>query len=205
MINNAGKIEVSLSKDNQSFKWGPGNDSDQSVWDALRLGDKKALDHIFEKHVSLLQWYGEKITKNHSIVDDSIQELFIELWNKKALLSSTTCIKFYLFKSLRRRITKKLKKESWHKGLLSPGTLSNHEFDFSRESAMIDEETSIERKKYVSRIIGSLSKRQQEIIYLKFYEELSASQIAEVMGLSIGSVYSLVGKAFASLRKLKKP
>jgi RNA polymerase sigma factor (sigma-70 family) len=178
--------------------------SDQFLWDALRLGDKKALDYIFENYIPLLQWYGEKITKNQAVVEDSIQELFIELWNKKALLSSTTSIKFYLFKSLRRRIVKKLKRENWHKGYLSLWDISDLEFDFSRESAIIDEEINNARKKYISNAISSLSKRQQEIIYLKFYEDLSASQIAEVMHLTIRSVYSLIGKSFAVLRKTKK-
>lgn len=194
-----------MAMQNESFQSESGPGSDQSLWDALRLGDKKALDHIFDKYVSLLQWYGGKITKNEAVVEDAIQELFIEIWNKKALLSSTTCIKFYLFKSLRRRIIKKLKKENWHKGLLSLAHASNLDFDFSRESAMIDDELNAEKKEYVREIIGALSKRQQEIIYLKFYEDLSASQIADVMGLTIPSVYSLLGKAFASLRRGKKP
>ena len=201
---NSGKLEVFLTEKKRSWQNGSMPGSDQSLWDALRLGDKKALDYIFENYISVLQWYGGKVTKNQAIVEDSIQELFIELWNKQALLSSTTSIKFYLFKSLRRRVIKKLKSENWHKGFLSLGNISDLAFDFSRESAIIDEEIDDEKKKYVRSLMGNLSKRQQEIIYLKFYEDLPATQIAEIMGLTIPSVYSLIGKAFAALRKAKK-
>jgi RNA polymerase sigma factor (sigma-70 family) len=97
-----------------------------------------------------------------------------------------------------------LKKESWHRGIASFGTVSNLDFDFSRESSMIDEEVNDAKKKYVSSAISNLSKRQQEIIYLKFYEDLSAAEIAEVMHLTVSSVYSLIGKSFAVLRKAKK-
>lgn len=197
-------MEVLLTKEIRSWQNGSLPCSDQFLWDALRMGDKKALDHIFENYISLLQWYGEKITKNQTVVEDSIQELFIELWNKKALLSSTTSIKFYLFKSLRRRIIKKLKTENWHGGFISSWNIPDLQFDFSRESVIIGEEIDQAKKKYISSVMSNLSKRQQEIIYLKFYEDLSASQIGEVMHLSIPSVYSLIGKAFATLRKARK-
>jgi len=197
-------MEVFLTKEIRSWQNGSLPCSDQVLWDALRMGDKKALDYIFENYISLLQWYGVKITKNQTVVEDSIQELFIELWNKKALLSSTTSIKFYLFKSLRRRIIKKLKSENWHGGFISSWNTPDLQFDFSRESVIIGEEIDEAKKKYISNVISNLSKRQQEIIYLKFYEDLCASQIAEVMRLSIPSVYSLIGKAFAALRKARK-
>ena len=175
--------------------------ADHVVWDELRSGDKKALDYIFGNYISLLQWYGEKITANQAIVEDSIQELFIELWNKKSLLSSTTSIKFYLFKSLRRRIIKKLQQENWHRGIFFLGQMPSAEFDFSRESVIIEEESYDEQKAYIKKLIARLSRRQQEVIYLKFYEDLSPAQIAEVMGLTVGTVYTMMGKAFALLRK----
>lgn len=171
------------------------------MWDDLRSGDKGALDYIFEHYVSLLQWYGEKITVNNALVEDSIQELFIELWNKKSLLSSTTSIKFYLFKSLRRRIIKKLQREKWHKGILAVRHEAAAEFDISRESSIIEEESHSERTLYIKSLIARLPKRQQEAIYLKFYEDLSPMQIAQVMGLNVPTVYAMIGKAFAVLRK----
>lgn len=172
------------------------------MWDQLRAGDKNAFDYIFDKYISLLQWYGEKITSSQGLVEDSIQELFIELWNKKRLLSATTSVKFYLFKSLRRRIIRKLQKENWHRRVLLLTGASA--FDLSRESAMIEEESDAERRTYIKTLINALSSRQQEIIYLRFYEDLSPAQISEVMRLSVPSVYSLMGKAFAALRKERR-
>jgi RNA polymerase sigma factor (sigma-70 family) len=203
LIHNSNNVEV-LTKDIRPLENISSTCSDKLLWDALRSGDKKALDLIFENYISLLQWYGERITKNQAIVDDSIQELFIELWNKKALLSSTGSIKFYLFKCLRRRIVRKVRSESWRRGIGLWWGTSDADFDFSRESAIIEEEVYDAKQKYIKNVISRLSKRQQEIIYLKFYEGLSASQIAEVMHLTVPSVYSLIGKSFALLRKTKR-
>jgi hypothetical protein len=63
--------------------------------------------------------------------------------------------------------------------LISLWKIPDLEFDFSRESVIIGEEINEAKKKYISSVIGNLSKREQEITYLKFYEDLSASQIAE--------------------------
>jgi DNA-directed RNA polymerase specialized sigma24 family protein len=46
-----------------------------------------------------------------------------------------------------------------------------------------------------------LSPRQKEVIYLRFYRKLSNEEIAEVMVLSLPSVYNIVSKALSVLEK----
>ncbi len=50
----------------------------------------------------------------------------------------------------------------------------------------------------------TLTKRQREAIFLKFYNDLSYSDIASIMDLQVDSVYNVISKAIESLRhKLK--
>ena len=81
---------------------------DAVVWNAFKSGDRKALDYIFNKYVKLLYAYGGKITKDQDLVEDCIQDLFVELWQRRHSLSEVTHIKYYLLKSLRRRVARKL-------------------------------------------------------------------------------------------------
>jgi RNA polymerase sigma factor (sigma-70 family) len=177
------------------------SEGDQVVWNALREGNRTALDYIFEKHVRLLYAYGGKITKDQGVVEDAIQDLFVELWQKHAVLSVTDNIKFYLLKSLRRRITRRI--------AVDQRKLGDHvlqedyflEVESSMESTIIQQQTTIAQQEQLTRGIAELSDRQREAIYLKFYEKMSYEQLAEVLDISLTSAYKLIGKAVDALRK----
>jgi RNA polymerase sigma factor (sigma-70 family) len=49
--------------------------------------------------------------------------------------------------------------------------------------------------------LQSLSKRQKESVYLKFYDGLSNTEIAEVMGVNIQSVYNHVSEAIGEMQE----
>ena len=173
---------------------------DSEIWTSFKQGDKKALDYVFEKYVRLLYAYGAKITSNTSLVEDSIQDLFVELWHRRASLSDVTSIKFYLLKSLRRKIVRNLAKIN--EIGVDESTLEDYEMEveFSQEFKIIQEQVSLEQRDKLFKALALLTKRQREAIYLKFYEKISYEEIAEIMNLGIKSTYNLIGKAIDILR-----
>jgi RNA polymerase sigma-B factor len=58
----------------------------------------------------------------------------------------------------------------------------------------------VENEAVIEQLISSLPEREQEIVRLRFYEELSQSDIAERVGVSQMHVSRLLRKAFAILR-----
>ncbi|HEY1163964.1 MAG TPA: sigma factor-like helix-turn-helix DNA-binding protein, partial [Chitinophaga sp.] len=50
--------------------------------------------------------------------------------------------------------------------------------------------------------VGQLSDRQQEIVFLRFYEGASYDEIADIMGISTNSAYKLLYKALESLQRI---
>jgi len=177
------------------------SEGDQVVWNALREGNRTALDYIFEKHVKLLYAYGGKITKDQGVVEDAIQDLFVELWQRHAVLSVTDNIKFYLLKSLRRRITRRIAVDQRKLGDHVLQEDYFREVESSMESTIIQQQTTIAQQEQLTRGIAELSDRQREAIYLKFYEKMSYEQLAEVLDISLTSTYKLIGKAVDALRK----
>jgi RNA polymerase sigma factor (sigma-70 family) len=184
------------------FKHGtPVVDIERAVWSEFKSSNRKALDYIFEKYVRLLYVYGGKISKDEGLVEDCIQDLFVELWNKRKILGDTDNIKFYLFKSLRRKIVRRLEADQRMLGEQLKENNIDKDVEFPIEFNIIEEQIRNERQIMMKKALASLSERQREAIYLKFYEKLAYQQIAGVMDIDLKSTYNIIGKAIDSLRK----
>ena len=75
------------------------------------------------------------------------------------------------------------------------------EIEFNIESNLIQAQLSKELASQLKTSVASLSKGQQEAIYLRFYENMSYDEVASVMHTNVKAVYNLIGKANHSLHK----
>ena len=177
------------------------SEKDSKIWNAFRQGSREALDYIFKHHASNLFAYGSRFSKDQEIVLDCIQDLFVELWNRRQSLSETTSIKFYLLKSLRRRIARTLHGIKRLETISDEAQYLEDKMNFSAEHFLVSQETDQFRKASLKVAIEGLTKRQRESIYLKFFQGLDNESIASVMGLSEASVHTLVSQSIKALRK----
>ena len=173
--------------------------SDKKIWNNLRDGDQKALEEIYRTYFSDLYSYGKRLSKDESTVEDCIQELFVEIWNRRDKLSETDAIKPYLFVSLKRKIfhtVKKLRKST-------DTELEEKYFDvvLSIDEILIAEETSAEQKNNLQSAFNELSDRQKEILYLKYYSEMDYEEISSIMEMNYQSARNLVSRAIQKLAK----
>lgn len=81
----------------------------QLVLDKFKTGDKKAFATICNEFIDVLFDYGCKITSDRTIVEDAIQDLFIDIYRHSIRLRHPEYVEFYLLKSLKRIIIRKLK------------------------------------------------------------------------------------------------
>jgi RNA polymerase sigma-70 factor (ECF subfamily) len=70
----------------------------------------------------------------------------------------------------------------------------------SIEDILISEENTNAISNRLHRAINKLTKRQREIITLKFFNELSYDEIADFTGLSQRRIYNLVHESVRALR-----
>jgi len=173
--------------------------SDILLWKQLKEGNKSALEQIYSTYISSLLKYGRKFSRNDSLIEDCIQDLFIELWKNREGLGMTDSIQRYLLVALRRKVIRQLDKSKKWVSDTEPTEL-DFEAEIAVDQKLIEMEMSTERAQQVKAAMENLSKRQKEVIYLKYVSGLDYEDIGEIMDLNYQSVRNLVSNA---LKKLK--
>ena len=178
--------------------------TDTQLWDAFRTGDRLAFETIYDRYVQVLYSYGYKLSADGPLVQDLIQDLFIDIWNSRERLGPTDSIKFYLFRSLRRKLARAAQKAGQYDPL-DDGQADYFGLSLDPESELIEDQSAVVRKAQLERALGQLTRRQKEAIYLRFYQGLSYEEVADVMALEMKSTYNLVSRTLEILRvHLKK-
>jgi RNA polymerase sigma-70 factor (ECF subfamily) len=165
------------------------------LWESFREGDRGAFATLFRTHYELLYRYGGKFTADSNLLEDCIQELFIELWQAKTR-TPVVSVRAYLLKSLKYKLLK-----AYRKGRdIVPLVGEEGAFEWSHESFLIAEEEDGEKKLRIGKALEQLTGRQKEIIYLKYYQNLSYDEVSEIMNINYQVARNLLYQAIRSLK-----
>lgn len=175
------------------------NQKDDLKWKAFKKGDRDAFAAIFQEHVRSLLNYGYKVTSDRRLIEDSIQDLFFELWKNRAGLSATTSVRFYLFKALRYKIVKNARIGGQNLSQQIDEQVENLA-DLSHENYLIGLEVQSFQMAHLKELISQLPTRQQEAINLRYYHNFSNEEIARIMGVNYQSACKLLYSALKSLK-----
>ncbi len=173
--------------------------TDGQLWNALRGGDKAALKQIYDAESIYLYNYGKKIFQDITRVEDAIHDLFVDIWQRHKTLGDTDNIRWYLAASLRRRIVSDLKKTTKTQSVESFEQIQ-FEPELAIESILINQEISDEKSHKLKKAFATLSDRQKELLYLRFYQGLDYEQIGEMLDIQYQSLRNMVSRAIKKLR-----
>lgn len=175
------------------------NQTDIFWWNAFKEGDRDAFDNLFRRYYPLLFQYGSRITTNHEMVDDCIQDLFIELWQSRAN-TPVQSVRAYFLKALKYKLFRQFRTtQSTQTTELIP---DNHSFEISHDQFIINRENEEQTTKKIITAINQLPNRQKEIVYLKIYQGLQYEEISEVMNINYQAARNLFYQAIKSLRQI---
>ncbi len=171
---------------------------DQLLWQQFRQGDAFALGALARKYYPTLFHYTTRFTRDTTRIEDCIQEVFLKLWDRRPFLSDPASVKFYLLKALRHQLVKMHQQEVCKEPVDWEGIESGEEH---AESRIIHQEILALTGQQLRQSVAALSKRQQEALYLRYYENLRYEEIAQLMGINAQSVANLLGQSLKKLRE----
>ncbi len=175
--------------------------NDNVIWQNLLTGDRNALAKLMHAFFRPLANYGLRFTSDKELIKDSVQELFIVLWERRDQLATSVNLKSYLFTSFRRLLLRKLKKI--HKTstiTLDPIYVDSFSFVLGTESKIIASEQANNLSNHFNQLIAKLPERQREVVYLKFFESLSREEIANILEIAPQTVSNILQIALSKLK-----
>ena len=160
--------------------------------------DKSALAALFNLYGPRIKSMMLKLGASDALAEDLVQETFLTVWRKAALFSSQRgAASTWIFTIARNLRIDQLRRQS-NKPYedLETITLAS---DSPSGSMLVEQHQVIDR---VTAALETLSEEQREVVLLSFIHDMPHAQIAESIGIPLGTVKSRLRLAYERLRPL---
>lgn len=173
-------------------------------WENMCQGDKQALFSLYNAMYFHLIRFGLKLCGEEELVKDCVNQIFLNLWDKRDRLNPVGNVRAYLFSVLKHAIADELKHRGDMDTALQKKLYEDQWDELSYEEIIIKVQQDEEMKRKLQAAIQKLTPRQIELIQLKFFEGLTYEQIALRTSQSVKTAYNTIYDAIKMLRKLLK-
>lgn len=136
-----------------------------------------------------MQRLADSILHNEDLAADIVQDCFVSLWNNRSNIHNIQNFESWCFTLVRNRSIDYLRRQ--HKPI-----------PISDSSA--DEDNYEERLLLAQKLIQRLPSRQAKVVIMKHFEAKETTLIAKELNITEGNVYTLLSRAYATLKKLVK-
>lgn len=193
---------ASVNAIHKEMKSTPLSTSDESLWASLRAGSEPAFAALYSRYFQFLFSYGRRITEREDeIVNDAIQDLFLDLWRTRHELGQAETVKFYLLRSLRRKIHRKVKSNAHLGECIENIDEGLHPAEDSAETFITNNEDFHIQSERLALWLNRLPPRQNEALVLHYFHNMSYRQIAAILEIKEQTARNLVQKALTLIRR----
>jgi RNA polymerase sigma-70 factor, ECF subfamily len=173
--------------------------TDQILLERLRSGDEQAFESIFRTHFPALLAFAERMLRQRAVAEEIVQEVFLEIWKRRATLELTESFRAYLFRSTRNRCLNELRHDRVVRRtapLHAPGVSEPVATGALEEAEIADA---------LDHAMKMLPPRCREVFELSRDHGLKYAEIAATLGISVKTVEAQMGKALKLLRDQLAP
>lgn len=165
------------------------------------------IDRIYRDHINDLFSYALHFGFDRETCKDAIHDVFYKLCVDKTRLDTINNMRFYLLRALKNRLLDIYKKKKDISELSLDTQYNDLPFTITVtiEDSIIETEEEEKIKNTVESLLKTLTDREREIIYLRFNQECSYEEIAQLMSISVHSCRKLSYKAITKLKMSSLP
>lgn len=159
-------------------------------------GKDDSFVEIIKNYNDGLVLYLNQFVKNLSIAQELAEDTFVKLVTKKPVFRGKSAFKTWLYAIGRNLTLDYLRRNP---GLFVTAEKAFSACELSEENVELAQ-LHLEQKETLLLAIGRLKSEYRQVLWLKYFEELTAKEISGIMKKSVHSVENLTSRARTALR-----
>jgi RNA polymerase sigma-70 factor, ECF subfamily len=178
--------------------------SEQELVHALKEGDEKAFEQVFNQYYDGLCLFAESITRSHSVAEDIVEELFLQIWINCRINPIETSVKSYLYQSVYNNSIRYTARQKKNNVRIGDPEENDQEW---KTAALFSSDYPIanlitrELEEKARQVIESLPDQCRQVYQLNRDNNLKYHEIAQRLDISESTVKTQMRRAFSKLRK----
>jgi RNA polymerase sigma-70 factor (ECF subfamily) len=186
------------------------SDDEATLVARVRAGDEAAFQSLYLTHHDGLWRFAYTYVRSRDVAEELVQEVFLSLWNARASWEVTTRARAWLFAAVRHLALNHLRHERVVSRAHGEGAASASVAVATIESSTMgaapeNQHEAVEARELddaIARAIAELPERRRIAMTLRWKEDMSALEIAAVLGTTPEAVRVLLTRARADLTSL---
>ena len=174
----------------------PGEMSDEALLDLIQDGDKSSFAVLVRRYSGKSYRLAYRVVFNKNDAEDVVQEAFLKLWDKPHLWQKKRLAKFstwFYRVVVNLSIDRNRKKK--------PLPLKEGVAVVDESASAVDTLDEKERRQAIKVLLCELPEQQRVALNLCYYEGMSNREAADIMGVGLKALESLLVRGKGSLRE----
>lgn len=168
--------------------------SDDGLVEALRRGEAEAGERLKRRYETALQRFAYGYLGERAAVEDAVQEVFVRVLRSRDVPDE---LRPWLYRVTRNLCLNRLDSADHRARRAAVEVDEQH---WVRQTGNLTQLVREEQRQQLAHLVASLPREQQEVLRLRYAEDLSRAEIADVLGLSVSVVKSRLYEGLKRLR-----
>lgn len=169
------------------------NTQEQIIIDKLKKGDESGLRQMFDVYYSPLCIFAMRYLDAFDVVEDLVQEVFINFWENKRVHFLNTSLKSYLFTAVKNNALNYIRKNNRYRI-----EELDDEFDILMEE--VDTEILDEKKAKLFKELNQLPEQSRKVFEAIVFDNMKYKEVAEELNVSLNTIKTHFSRALKQLR-----
>lgn len=175
--------------------------SDRRLWELALQGQTPAFGELFERHATSVYNYLFRRCGNWATAQDLTSIVFLELWRKRSDIRLQRASALPLLLGVATNVLcNRRRTERRHRAALE--RMPAPEDAWTPHDDLVDKLAEEQRMQELLGVLGQLPQREQDLIVLCVWMELSYEEAADALCLPVGTVGSRLSRGKRRLREL---
>jgi RNA polymerase sigma-70 factor (ECF subfamily) len=178
----------------------PGWEQDARLLQAMARGDVRAFESLYDRYAPQAYGLALRVSRSRQIAEESVQDAFLSIWQRaESFRPEKGTLSAYLLRIVHNRVVSAIRSEqAKRKRDVSMASLQEQTDD----DALVDLAWAAVRRQHVRGTLELLSGAQREALELAYFGGLTHAEVADRLGIPLGTVKTRIRDGMIRLRSL---